>query len=98
MGGEHVPLADPWFWALKAAIGWGLAVGAVGTQIPGRCVRFGVPVVMLAEVPRVLLPLPFVSRPRLEAGRPVLAAVGAAVLAGGLVLDRKSTRPKSTPL
>jgi protein-S-isoprenylcysteine O-methyltransferase Ste14 len=39
---------------------------------------------MLAEVPRVLLPLPFVSQPRLQAGRPVLAAVGV-VLAGSLL-------------
>ncbi len=32
---SNVPFADPWFWAFLAAIGWGLAVGAVGTQTPG---------------------------------------------------------------
>src|ERR1017187_9128373 len=97
MGGEHVPFVDPWFWAFLAAIGWGLAVGAVGAQIPGRSLRFGVPVVMLAEVPRVLLLLPFVSQPRLGAGRPVLAAVGVAVLAGSLLFATPVVRILRSP-
>lgn len=79
-----MPFEDPWFWAFLAAIGWGLAVGAVGTRALGRSLRFGVPVVVLAEVPRVLLPLPLVSQPRLDANGPVLVTLGAAILAGSL--------------
>jgi protein-S-isoprenylcysteine O-methyltransferase Ste14 len=80
-----VPLvADPWFWAFLAAIGWGLCTGLVGSRAPWRSLRLGVSLVLLAEVPRALLPLPFVSQPRIEAGRPVLVALGAIVLVGSL--------------
>ncbi len=79
-----MPLADPWFWAFLAALGWGLCIGLVGSRTLGRRVGLGVSLVLLAEVPRALLALPFVSQPRIEAGRPVLIAVGAAVLAGSL--------------
>jgi protein-S-isoprenylcysteine O-methyltransferase Ste14 len=80
-----VPLADPWFWAFLAALGWGLCIGLVGSRTWGRSLRLGVALVLLAEVPRALLPLPFVSQPRIEAGRPLLIAAGAVVLAGSLV-------------
>ncbi len=85
MGALHVPIADPWFWAFLAAIGWGLAFGAVGTRALGRSLGFGIPVVLLAEIPRALLPLPFVSQPRLQDSRPVLVAAGIAVLGGSLL-------------
>jgi protein-S-isoprenylcysteine O-methyltransferase Ste14 len=77
-------LNDPWFWAFLAALGWGLCTGFVGSQAWGRSLRQGVSLVLLAEVPRALLPLPFVSQPRIETGRPVLIAFGVAVLAGSL--------------
>jgi protein-S-isoprenylcysteine O-methyltransferase Ste14 len=77
-------LADPWFWAFLAALGWGLCTVLVGSQTSGRNPRLGIALVLLAEVPRALPPLPFVSQPRIEAGRPVLIAVGVAVLAGSL--------------
>lgn len=80
-----MPLTDPWFWAFLAALGWGLCTGLVGSRTWGRSPRLGVALVLLAEVPRAVLPLPFVSQPRIEAGRPVLNAVGVAVLAGSLV-------------
>lgn len=80
-----MPFADPWFWAFLAALGWGLCTGLVGSRTLGRRLRLGISLVLLAEVPRALLPLPFVSQPRIEAGRPVLVAAGVAVLAGSLV-------------
>ena len=79
-----MPLADPWFWAFLAALGWSLCTGLVGSRRLGRILRLGVSLVLLAEIPRALLPLPFVSQPRIETGRPALIAVGAAVLAGSL--------------
>lgn len=77
-------LADPWLWAFLAALGWGLCTALVGSRTLGRNLRLGIALVLLAEVPRAVLSLPFVSQPRVEAGRPVLIAVGAAVLAGSL--------------
>jgi len=76
---------DPWFWAFLAAAGWALGFGIVGTRTPGQSLWFGIPVFLLAEVPRVLLPLPFVSQPRIQASHPALAVAGAVVLAGSLV-------------
>jgi protein-S-isoprenylcysteine O-methyltransferase Ste14 len=78
-------LADPWFWAFLAAVGWGLCTGLVGSRTLGRNLRLGISLVLLAEVPRALVPLPFVAQPRIEAGRPVLIVIGAAVLAGSVL-------------
>lgn len=79
-----MPLAGPWFWAFLAAIGWCLCIGLVGSRTLGRRLRLGVPLVLLAEVPRALLPLPLISQPRIEAARPMLVAVGLTVLVGSL--------------
>ena len=79
-----MPLADPWFWAFLAALGWGLCTGLVGSRTLGHRPRLGISLVLLAEVPRAVLPLPFISQPRIEAGHPALVAAGAAVLAGSL--------------
>lgn len=79
-----MPSADPWFWAFLAAIGWSLGFGIVGARALGRSLRFGVPVFLLAEVPRLILPLPFVSQPRIDASGILLGTVGAAVLAASL--------------
>jgi protein-S-isoprenylcysteine O-methyltransferase Ste14 len=79
-----VPWTDPWFWAFLAAVGWAAGIAIVGTQTPGRSLRFGIPVFVLAEVPRVVLPLPFVSQPRIDAPHPALIAAGAVILAVSL--------------
>jgi protein-S-isoprenylcysteine O-methyltransferase Ste14 len=80
-----MPLTDPWFWAFLAAVGWGLCTGVVGSRTWGRSPRLGIALVLLAEVPRALLAMPFVSQPRVEGGRPLLIAAGAAVIGGSLV-------------
>lgn len=80
-----MPVTDPWFWAFLAATGWALGFGIVGTQALGRSLWFGIPVFLLAEVPRLLLPLPFAHQPRIQASHPALAVAGAAVLAASLV-------------
>lgn len=81
-----MPLSDPWFWAFLAAIGWGLAFGVVGTQALGRSLGFGMTMFILAEVPRIVLPLSFVSQPRLESNPTLLVVLGVLVLAGSLFL------------
>ncbi len=80
-----MPFTGPWFWAFLAATGWAAAAAIVGTRTPGRSLRFGVPVVLLAEVPRIVLPLPSVSQPRIDAPHPVLVTAGAVILAASLL-------------
>jgi protein-S-isoprenylcysteine O-methyltransferase Ste14 len=79
------PLTDPWFWAFVAAIGWGLAFALIGTETLGRRLAFGILVFLLAELPRLLLPLPFVSQPRIDPKPAWLVPAGAFVLAGSLL-------------
>jgi protein-S-isoprenylcysteine O-methyltransferase Ste14 len=80
---EHT-LTDPWFWAFLAAIGWGLAFSVVGARTLGRNLGFGIVMFILAELPRIILPLPFVSQPRIEPDPPWLTAAGIVILGGSL--------------
>jgi len=73
-------LVDPWFWAFLAATGWALAFGLVGSESLGRRLSFGIFMFILAELPRVLLPLPFVNQPRLQPVPIWLVVLGALIL------------------
>jgi protein-S-isoprenylcysteine O-methyltransferase Ste14 len=77
-------LTDPWFWAFLAAIGWGLAFAVVSTKSLGRNLGFGIVMFILAELPRLLLPLPFVSQPRLAVNPAWLVVSGVIILAASL--------------
>jgi protein-S-isoprenylcysteine O-methyltransferase Ste14 len=77
-------LVDPWFWAFLAATGWALAFGLVGTESLGRRLSFGIFMFTLAELPRVLLPLPFVNQPRLTPIPTWLVVLGALILVTSL--------------
>jgi protein-S-isoprenylcysteine O-methyltransferase Ste14 len=79
-----VPFSEPWFWAFLAAAGWAAASAIVGAKTSGRSPGFGIAVVLLAEVPRIVLPLPFVSQPRIDAPDPALIAAGGVILAASL--------------
>jgi protein-S-isoprenylcysteine O-methyltransferase Ste14 len=94
-----MPLSDPWFWAFLAAVGWGLASAIVGTRTLGHSLAYGVPVFLLAEVPRVLLPLPFVSQPRIEPNPAWLVVLGVVVLVASLFFGTPVFRivPLTTP-
>jgi len=76
---------DPWFWAFLAAVGWALAFAVTGTKTPGRSLGFGIFMFILAEIPRVILPLPFVEQPRITSGGPWPAIVGGLILAASVV-------------
>jgi protein-S-isoprenylcysteine O-methyltransferase Ste14 len=78
-------LSDAWFWAFLAAVGWGLAFVTVGTKRLGSRLDFGIGMFSLAEVPRLLLPLPFVSQPRLGLDPAWHVAAGIIILLGSLV-------------
>jgi len=78
-------LVDPWLWAFLAAVGWGACCGIVGTTTLGRRLPFGLAAFVLAEAPRVVLPLPFVVQPRLGVAPPALWVVGGIVLGAALV-------------
>jgi hypothetical protein len=47
----------PFFWAFLAMIGWYLGFFVVGSKIFGKGTLFGIGVVALAEIPRIILPL-----------------------------------------
>jgi hypothetical protein len=77
-------ISDAWFWAFLAAIGWGLAFVTVGTKTLGGKLPFGILMFILAELPRILLPLPFVSQPRVALSSPLQVGAGIAILSGSL--------------
>jgi protein-S-isoprenylcysteine O-methyltransferase Ste14 len=77
-------ISDPWFWAFLAAIGWGLAFGVVGTKTLGGKLWYGILMFILAELPRVLLPMPFVSQPRLGLSSPLPIGLGIVIFSGSL--------------
>jgi protein-S-isoprenylcysteine O-methyltransferase Ste14 len=85
-------LTDPWFWAFLAAVGWGMGIGVVGTKTLGRSLGFGMVMFILAELPRVLLPLPFVSQPRIDPNSPLLVVVGIVILAVSLFFGTPAFR------
>ena len=85
-------LSDPWFWAFLAAVGWGLAFGVVGSKTLGRSLGFGIFMFVLAEVPRIVLPLSFVSQPRIAPLSPLLIVVGIVILIASLVFGTPVVR------
>jgi protein-S-isoprenylcysteine O-methyltransferase Ste14 len=76
-------LDNPFFWALLAMIGWFLAYLVVGDERLGKNTVFGVCVVAMAEIPRIILPLDFVNQPRFISGI-VAPIVGSIILIGSL--------------
>ena len=75
---------DPWFWAFLAAIGWALAFATVGTKSLGRNLGFGIVMFILAELPRLILPLPFVSQAHISLNPTWLLVSGVIILAVSL--------------
>jgi hypothetical protein len=74
-------LRDPWFWAFIAALGWLLGLLVVGTKALGNSLMLGVIAFTIAQVPRVLLPLPFVVQPRIEGYESLRLVLGIGILA-----------------
>jgi hypothetical protein len=64
--------------------GWFLAAPAMATRRFGSLLWFGILCVIFAEAPRLILPLGFVSQPRLG-DESLLAPVGSIFLIGSLV-------------
>jgi protein-S-isoprenylcysteine O-methyltransferase Ste14 len=79
-----VVLAQPWVWIVLAAVGWAMGFGVVGSKTLGRSLAFGIAMLLMAEVPRIILPLPFVVQPRLGLTALVAIPIGTLILAVGL--------------
>jgi protein-S-isoprenylcysteine O-methyltransferase Ste14 len=77
-------LTGPWVWAALAAVGWAMGFGVVGTKALGRSLPFGIAMLLMAEAPRVVLPLPVVVQPRLGLSPSIAVPIGALILAVGL--------------
>ena len=78
-------LANPWFWAFLATIGWCMGFGLIGSRTLGRNIGFGIVMLVLAELPRILLPLPFVQQPRFESTFPWLIGLGCFIFISSLL-------------
>ena len=78
-------ITDPWFWAFLAATGWGIGIGVVGTKTLGRHLWIGIVMFILAEVPRILLPLGFVVQARIDLNPIFLTVAGTVILAASLI-------------
>lgn len=77
-------LTVTWFLAFLAVLGWAMGIGVVGSRTLGRRLWFGVAMLILAEAPRLLLPLPFVVQPRIQPVPAWMIALGTVILAGSL--------------
>lgn len=52
---------DPFFWAFLGAIGWAMGMLIVGSPSVGRYMLYGIVASSLMQIPRIILPLPFVE-------------------------------------
>ncbi|NIS80559.1 MAG: hypothetical protein GTO14_10230 [Anaerolineales bacterium] len=73
-------VTNPWFWAFLAMSGWFLGLLVVGSETFGRRPWFGWICIALVEVPRILLPLPFVRQSRLAHTGPLTLVLGGVIL------------------
>jgi len=74
-------------------IGWYLAFFVVGSTTFGKNTWFGIGVVALAEIPRIILPLNVVNQPRFGGG-PVLLILGTVILIIALIFGSPVFRIK----
>ncbi|MFQ6123971.1 MAG: methyltransferase family protein [Candidatus Heimdallarchaeota archaeon] len=72
------------FWAFLSMIGWFLSLLVIGSKTFGRSNLFGVFVVALVEIPRIILPLDFITQPRFGE-ETILPTIGFIILIGALV-------------
>ena len=65
---------NPFFWAFLSAIGWTMGMLTVGSTSVGRYMLYGFIGSLLAQIPRIILPLPWVlAQPRFGTPAPVVA-------------------------
>jgi len=53
-------LKDPFFWAFLSTIGWAMGMLTVGSPTVGRHMLHGIVGSALAQIPRIILPLPWI--------------------------------------
>jgi protein-S-isoprenylcysteine O-methyltransferase Ste14 len=80
----QLTLNDPWFWAFLAMVGWAMGYAVVGAKSLGRRLGLGIMMLLLAETPRVIIALPFVTQPRILLNPAILIVVGTIILAASL--------------
>lgn len=92
-------IEDPYFWALVAMLGLVGGNAIQGSPVVGQRTWFGVLVISMVTLGRVVLVLPFVQQPRFSVGLSfatgVLLVVVALLLMAPLVRIRPATRPSA---
>jgi protein-S-isoprenylcysteine O-methyltransferase Ste14 len=95
-------LNDPFFWAFASAIAIIGGNAIQGSPVVGRSTTFGVLVVAVATLGRVVMVLPAISQPRFAEGGLILYASGGIIVAVAIALMlpliaiRPFTRPSPT--
>ena len=64
-------ISDPWFWAFIGVVGWLLGFLLIASKSLGQTPWLGIAAFLLAQVPRMILPLPF-SRGVFVYGDPIV--------------------------
>lgn len=78
-------LQNPFFWGFLATIGWAMGMLTVGSTTVGRYALYGFTGSMLAQIPRFILPLPWVTAQPRFAPPVVVIAAGVVLCLGALV-------------
>jgi hypothetical protein len=77
-------ISNPWFWAFVALLGWIMGYAVVSTKMFGSNLGFGILMLFMAEVPQIIIALPFISQPRIEPNNALFIECGSLILAGSL--------------
>ena len=77
-------LRDPWFWAFLAMVGWAMGYAVVGTKSLGLRLGFGIVMLLLAEAPRVIISLPFITQSRIPLNPAISIILGTIILVASL--------------
>jgi len=98
-------LYDPFFWAFLSAMGWAMGMLTVGSTTVGRHMAYGIIGSLTAQIPRIVLPLKWVSaQPRFDppaivvAAGAVLCLLGLSFIFSGLGLKIYTRPTKQEPL
>jgi protein-S-isoprenylcysteine O-methyltransferase Ste14 len=74
-------LSNPFVWAFLSAVGWAMGMLTVGSPSVGKYMAYGMAGSAMAQIPRIMLPLWFVSQPRFPAPLALMIVIGGALIA-----------------
>jgi protein-S-isoprenylcysteine O-methyltransferase Ste14 len=73
-------LDNPFVWAFLSAVGWAMGMLTVGSPSVGRYMAYGMAGSAMAQIPRVILPLWFVTQTRFDAALWLVIPIGGVLI------------------